>query len=180
MLIDPALSLGLALPLAALLGASAIHKARDLGRFAATIDAYQMLPQGSGRFVAPILSATKGAAAVGLVLTPARQEAGLFAAALFVAYGAAMAFNLALGRRNIDCGCSFGVGDHRISTGLVFRNAVLAAASLVAAVPMAARPLGLFDLLSVAVAALAAAALYSGFEAVSVNAARAARGAHLS
>lgn len=180
MLIDPALSLSLALPVAALLGASAFHKGRDFEQFAATVNAYHLLPRGAGRIAAPILAAAEGAAAIGLLAAPSRQEAGLFAAALFIAYGSAMAFNLALGRRELDCGCGFGRDDQRISWGLVIRNAALALASLAVAAPATARPLGLFDFLSVALVGVAAAALYAGFEAVNLNAARAARGARLS
>ena len=180
MLIDPALSLGLALPLAALLGVSAMVKARDLRRFAAAVEAYQLLPRGAGGIAATLIAAAEIAVALGLLAPATRLAAGLAAALLFAAYGAAMAFNLALGRGDIDCGCRFGGGESRLSRGLVLRNAVLALASLVAAAPAAARPLGVFDGAAIALAALAAAALYAGFEAVNANAAAAARGARAS
>lgn len=180
MLIDPAVSLGLALPLAALLAASALHQARDVRRFAAAIEAYQLLPRGIAPVAAPLLIAGESAAAIGLLTVSLRQEAGLIAAALFVAYGAAIAFNLALGRREIDCGCHFGRGDSRISSAQIARNALLALASLAAAAPISARALGLFDFLIIALAALASAALYAAFEAVAANAAVAARGARAS
>jgi hypothetical protein len=180
MLIDPALSLGAALPLAALLAAAAWHKARDLSRFAAAFDAYQLMPNGAGRVAAPLLIAVEASAALGLLAPASRFEAGIAAAVLFTAYGAAIAFNLALGRRDIDCGCRFGIGASKISSSLVLRNAGLAAASLVAAMPAAARPLGAFDFVSIALAAAAAAALYAGFDAVNSNASLAARGARAS
>lgn len=179
MLIDPAISTGLALPLAALLAASALHQARDLRRFAAAIDGYQLLPRGAGAVAAPAFIAAEGAAALGL-LTALRQEAGLVAAALFVAYGAAIGFNLALGRRTIDCGCGFGGRGTGISSALVVRNGALAVASLAAAAPMSARPLGAFDVMTIGLAAIAAAALYAGIETVNANTALAARGARAS
>ncbi|HBS35398.1 MAG TPA: methylamine utilization protein MauE [Parvularcula sp.] len=177
MLIDPAISLAAALPLAALLAAAAWHKARDFRRFAAAIDAYQLLPKGAGKVAAPSLIAAETGAALFLLSPASRFEAGIAAAALFAAYGAAIAFNLALGRRDIDCGCQFGKGASRISGGLIVRNAVLTAAGLIAAAPAAARPLGVFDLVAIGLAAAAAAALYAGFETVNANASLAARGA---
>ncbi len=179
MLIDPAVVFGLALPVAALLMASALHQARGLARFASAIDAYRLLPPGAGRAAAPFLIAAETGAAIGLFVSPFRVEAALTAAALFAVYGAAIAVNLARGRRDIDCGCTFGGGDAPISAGLVLRNAALALASFAAAAPPAARLLGWIDLVSIAAAALAAAALYAGFEAVNANAAKASRGVRL-
>jgi hypothetical protein len=180
MLIDPALSLGAALPLAALLAAAAWHKARDLRRFAATFDAYQLLPSGAGTVAAPLLIAAEAGAALGLFRPTMRFEAGIAAAVLFMAYGAAIAFNLALGRRYIDCGCRFGKAAGGISGGMIVRNAALAAAAPIAAAPGAARPLSAFDFVSIGLAAAAAAVLYAGFEAINANTSLAARGARAS
>ncbi len=175
MLFDPALSFAVALPLAGLLAASALHHARDFKRFASTIDAYRLLPEGAGLFLAPALIGVEVAAAAGLIVPALRFEAGIAAAALFSAYGAAIAFNLALGRRDIDCGCVFGRPGEGITSGLIVRSAVLALAALAAAAPVAARALGFLDFVSIAVFAAAAAALYAGFEAVFAVAAQARR-----
>ncbi len=175
MQIDPALSLALALPLAGLLAASAVHHARDVRRFASTIDAYRLLPDGAGSFLAPALLGLEAVIAAGLLVPALRFETGLGAAMLFSAYGAAIAFNLALGRRNIDCGCVFGRRGEGISPGLVIRSAVLTAAALAAAIPAASRAFGFLDVVSIAVFAAAAAALYAGFETVFAVAARAQR-----
>ncbi|MFN3958779.1 MAG: MauE/DoxX family redox-associated membrane protein [Parvularculaceae bacterium] len=173
MLIDPALSLAAALPLTGLLAASAAHQARDLRRFAAAVEAYKLLPPGAGVVAAPILIIAQAAAAAGLLAPSCRFEAGLLAAALFTAYGAAIAFNLALGRRDIECGCVFGRAGEGLSAGQVWRNAALVSFALVAAAPTASRALGPFDFVSVGLFAAAAAALYAGFEAILGNAARA-------
>lgn len=173
MLIDPALSFAAALPIAGLLASSAAHQARDLRRFAAAVDAYKLLPPGSGVIAAPILIIAEAAAAAGLLTPSYRFEAGLLAATIFAAYGAAITFNLALGRRDIDCGCVFGRAGEGLSAGQVWRNAALVVWSLVAAAPTASRALGAFDFVSVGLFALAAAALYAGFEAILGNAARA-------
>lgn len=173
MMIDPALSLAFALPLAALLASSAVYHARGLGRFAATIDAYRLLPPRAGSFVAPALLSLEAAIAAGLLAPAFRFEAGLAAALLFSAYGSAIAFNLALGRRDIDCGCAFGRRGEGISSGQVVRSAVLAASALLAAAPLASRTLGFADFLSIAAFIVAVAALYAGFDAVFANAVRA-------
>ncbi len=175
MQIEPALSFALALPLAGLLAASAGHHARDFRRFAATIDAYRLLPERAGSFLAPALIGLEAVIAAGLLAPASRFEAGLAAAALFSAYGAAIAFNLALGRRNIDCGCVFGRRGEGISPSHVIRSAVLALAALTAAAPVAPRALNFLDVVSIAVFAAAAAALYAGFETVFAVATRARR-----
>jgi hypothetical protein len=175
MQIDPALSLAIGLPLAGLLAASAVHHARDARRFAAAVDAYRLLPEGAGSFLAPALIGVEAVIAAAFLVPASRFEAALAAAALFSAYGAAIAFNLALGRRNIDCGCAFGSRGEGISPSLVIRSAVLALAALTAAAPVAPRALGFLDIVSIAVFAAAAAALYAGFETVFAVAARARR-----
>lgn len=173
MLIDPALSLAAALPLAVLLAASAAHQARDPRRFAATIDAYRLLPAGAGALAAPLLIVAEAAAGAGLLAPSLRFEAGLLAALLFAAYGGAIAFNLALGRRDIDCGCVFASAGEGLSLAQVWRNGVLVIAALIAAAPSGARALGLIDALSIVFFVVAAAALYAGFEVVFANGARA-------
>lgn len=174
--IDPAISFALALAMSLLLAASAFHKARDLRRFAGTIDAYDLLPRGFGGLAGPMIAALEATAAVGLLITPLRQGAGLAAAALFASYGAAIAINLKRGRRGIDCGCSFGAARNVISEGLIVRNAVLTFAGLAVALPAGARALGVFDFVSAALFALGAASLYVALEMAFANAATAEAG----
>lgn len=173
MLIDPALSLAAALPLSVLLAASAAHQALDLKRFAATIDSYRLLPAGAGAVAAPLLIVAEAASAAGLLTPVLRFEAGFLAAFLFTAYGGAIAFNLALGRREIDCGCVFASAGEGLSPAQVWRNCVLVFAALVAAAPTGERALGFIDAASILFFAIAAAALYGGFEVVLANGARA-------
>lgn len=175
-LIDPAVSLALSLSLALLFAASALHKARDLRKLAGIIEAYQILPRGAALIAAPAVAAAEAAIAFGLLLAPLRHGAALAAAALLAGYGAAIAISLSRGRRDIDCGCSFGGGGAKISEGLVIRNAVLASGALVAAAPAGGRALGAFDVTSAALFALAAATLYAALEIAFANTARASAG----
>ena len=172
MLIDPAISLALAVTLAALFAASAAHKLTDFQRAVAIVSAYRVAPSA----LAPIISATVVAielvVAVGL-LTPAfRDIAAIGAAGLLLVYATAIGVNLARGRRDIDCGCSFGASGERLTPVLIFRNFGLAIFAMMIAAPVGARSLGLFDIVSVAIFVLSAAALYLAFEGLRANAAR--------
>ncbi len=114
--------------LAALLAAAGIGKLRDRRRFDGTVLDYRLLPPRLALRLAAPLPWVELALGVGL-LAGVRQ-AGQAAALLFGIYGAAMAVNLARGRRLIDCGC--GDEPQRLNGWLVLRNALLAAAALLA------------------------------------------------
>jgi len=103
-----------------------------------------------------------GGAAAGALLVPGARAAGLLSAAtLLVVYGAAVAINLARGRRHIDCGCAGPAGRRPISGALVARNAALAALALAGLVPVHPRALLWVDGLTVAGATAALAAFYA-------------------
>jgi len=172
MLIDPAISAALGVSLAALFALSAAHKARGFAEFSGVLRNYKIAPEGLIAALSALVIAAEAAIAAGLMIAPARAFAGVAAAALLVAYGAAIALNLARGRRDIDCGCNFGGSAERLSPALVFRNAVLATGALAAAAPVGARALGAFDYASIALFVLAAAALYGVFESLRANHAR--------
>lgn len=171
MLMDPAISAALALSLAALFAATAAHKAVDFGRFINVVRAYGVMPA----FLAPLASlmviALEFAIAAGLVAPPFRAVAGSSAAALLLAYGVLIGFNIARNRRDIDCGCSFGGSGERLTPVLIFRNLGLAILALVTAAPVGARSLELLDAASITLFVLSSAALYVAFEGLRANAA---------
>jgi hypothetical protein len=169
MTIDPALSLAFALATAALFAAAATHKLLDLSAAATSIRAYRIAPSGLAPAVAPVIAAVEGAIAIGLLFPASRAGSGLAAAFMLALYAGAMLFNLRRGRRDLDCGCSFGAGGNRISEALVARNAALAIIALVAAMAPGARALTALDIGSAIGFALAAAALYLAFEAIVRN-----------
>ncbi len=172
MLIDPAISLALAVTLAALFAASAAHKLTDFQRAVAIVRAYRVAPDVLAPFILATVVAIELVVAVGLLAPAFRAIAAIGAAGLLLAYATAIGVNLARGRRDIDCGCSFGASGERLTPVLIFRNFGLATFALSAAAPVGARSLGLFDIVSAIVFAFSAAALYLAFEGLRANAAR--------
>jgi hypothetical protein len=148
--LDPVLGHALRASLALLFAAAAWHKLRARHRFRATLADYALLPE---RALAP---AASGLAALevllaGALLAPASARAAALAAAgLLCVYGAAIAINLARGRRFVACGCLGPAAEQPLSGALVARNAALAGAALLAALPGTARELGWLDALTVA------------------------------
>jgi hypothetical protein len=169
MLMDPAISLALSLPLAALLLAGAAHKALEFGAFVRAVRDYRLAPNAAAPLIATAAVTAEIAASAGLVWPTTRAMAGFLAAGLFLAYGAAIAINLARGRKEIDCGCSFGRGGKGLSALLLWRNGALALAAAAATLPSSSRAVGLFDLLSIAFFGATLAALYLAGEAMRVN-----------
>lgn len=139
--VDPAVSLALRASIALMLAAAAYHKATDLTRFRSSLAAYRLLPDRALATIAPFVVVLETALAIGL-LTPGMQPlAAATAAGLLTVYTAAIAINLARGRRNLDCGCGAPNTRQPISPGLIARNAILIAAAVAAGAPSAARGL---------------------------------------
>jgi hypothetical protein len=158
MSLDPVLDLTIRAGLALLFASTALTKLRDLGGFTAAVAGYRLLPERLARGAALGFVAAELALAAGLLVPALRAPASLGAAGLLVVYAAAIAWNLARGRRDIDCGCGGPFGKQTLSEGLVLRNLALAAAALASTLPVAERALGWLDLWTV-LAALACGAL---------------------
>lgn len=159
-MIDPVWSLALRAGLALLLAGAALAKLRDLRAFAAALAGYRLLPAALAGPAAVAFAAAELALALALWLPVLRAPAALGAALLLSLYGVAIALNLARGRRDIDCGCGGPLGRQTLSEALVLRNALLAAAAVVAALPAAPRALAWLDLWTLAAALASLAALY--------------------
>ena len=128
MTLDPALALTVSLVLAAIFGAAAVTKLRALDAFGGVVENYRLLPRGLVRPVALALPPVELAAALGLLVPATRPVAAAVVISLLLVFAAAMAVNLARGRRDIDCGCFVGLLRQRIGWALVARNLLLAAA----------------------------------------------------
>src|SRR5439155_1227195 len=114
---DPVIDVTLRTALALLFSVAAGHQLQDLGRFRATLVEYRLLPAGLVPLAAALVVAVEVAAA-GALLVPGARAAGLVSAAtLLVVYGAAVAINLARGRRDIDCGCAGPAGGLMVGKG---------------------------------------------------------------
>jgi hypothetical protein len=170
--LDPILRATLRLALAWLLLAAALHKLRDPGRFRVALGAYALLPERALGGVAASLAACELLLALGLLLPGAGPLPALGAAGLLGLYAGAMGLGLVRGLHGIDCGCGGPAGPQPISAALVARNALLVAASAVAALPAAPRPLVWIDAITVAGGVAALALLHASAEVAIAAAAR--------
>ena len=142
---DPVLVWVLRLTLALLFAAAALHKLRAPVEFAATLDAYALLPASVVRPIAAGLGWIEAGVAA-LLLVPGLGTLPVAGgAALLLVYSGAIAINLARGRTDIDCGClgpalSPAQREPSLSAWLLGRNALLLSACALLTVPEAARP----------------------------------------
>lgn len=128
-----AASLGYAVrvAIAIILVSAGAAKLRDWPRWRDIVADYRILPERAVLGVAaalPPLEIVLGT----LLLVQMGSIPGLAAAALFLAFAAAIAINLRRGRTTIDCGCSFARQGQLIRPSMVMRNLVIAAALLAA------------------------------------------------
>jgi hypothetical protein len=162
--LDPALGALARLVLAAVLLAAARHKLADRARFRAALAGYGLLPARGVRPAAAILPIAELALALALLAPRLGAAPPLAVAALLALYGAAIAVNLARGRRALDCGC--GARPRPLGWGLVARNAALVALALAAALPAQARALGWLDAWTIAAGAATLALLHAAADAL--------------
>jgi len=160
-MIDPVVEISIRLGLALLFATAALHKARGLPRFAGTVRGYRLLPSWMVPAVTWILPLAEAAVAVGFVYTPAREAAVLAAVPLLVLYTFAIAANLVLGRRDIDCGCFASSVRVPLSGWLLGRNAGLIAVACVLLMPTRPRALLWVDVLTVVAALLTSSVLWA-------------------
>ena len=166
---DPLVAALLRSALALLFLVAASHKARDLGGFRATLADYHLLPEGASAFAAPLVAASEIAVAAALALPGLRLPAPLSAAGLLAVYTAAIAINLARGRRHIDCGCAGPIRRQPLSGWLIARNVALMAAALVCLLPPRPRPLVWIDALTLLGGVTGLAALYAAVDRLIAN-----------
>jgi hypothetical protein len=152
------------LVLAAVFAMAAFAKVRSLDEFVGVVHNYRVLPEFLVRPVAYALPPLEAAIALALLLEPTRTAGAVGAAALLVVFALAMAFNLARGRVEIDCGCFAATLKQRISWALVSRNVALItlAALAIPAMPVA-RVLTWLDAVTIVAASSSAVLLYVAF-----------------
>ncbi|WP_231639158.1 MauE/DoxX family redox-associated membrane protein [Sphingomonas profundi] len=126
---------------ACLFAAAAIGKLRRRDDFAAAVAAYRLLPDVLVAPVAAALPPVEIAIALGLVA--GLPLACAAAAGLLALFAAAMAANLARGRRHIDCGCDPAAAPRPIGWRLVARNLTLGLLLAGGLAPLPALPLPL-------------------------------------
>ena len=170
--VDPVVAWTLRIFLAAVFARALYGKLSAPGDFAEAIRGYQILPDRAwlARAVGAALLALEIAIVVGLLLPASGNEAAAGAAGLLVLYSAAIALNLARGRRDIDCGCAGPGRSALLHEWLLARNGLYLALAWVAALPapagVAARELIWLDVSTVALAVVSLATLALAFEAL--------------
>jgi hypothetical protein len=143
--VDPAIHWILRAGLAALLATAAFHKAARPGVFLQTLRDYQVLPHAWVPAAVPMIVALEASVAVTLLWPALAQTAAIACGVLLGVYSAAIATNLARGRRFIDCGCLGKGARQPLSGWLLARNGALIFASALAALPMSHRSLTWVD-----------------------------------
>jgi hypothetical protein len=152
MSIDLVIAWALRVGLALLFVGAAWHKLSDRARFEAAIRAYALLPTRASAPASWLLPAFEGAIALALLVPAWQRPATAAAAALLSLYTAAIAINLARGRRRIDCGCFSSRSATPISGTLVARNGALIGATCLLLLPVRMRPLVWVDALTLTTA----------------------------
>lgn len=159
LLINPVLGLTCRLLVVLVFGSTAVSKVRDVSGFSDVLENYRIFPLWSVPFVGLLAIASESFIALAIWWPSLRPMVGLFGVALLAAYTFAIALNLWRGRRDIDCGCSFGRTGEPLSWALPVRNALLAVTCTMAALPQSGEISGL----GWAVALLAATAFGVGY-----------------
>jgi hypothetical protein len=123
--------------LALLLLASAVHKAIRWPHTRRVVRDFARVPAAASSITA-LAAALSEALAGALLFAPAYRPAGaLLAALLWAAYLALIVRAIVQGRRDVDCGCSFGRAHGALGAFQGARNAVLVFLALLVAVSAA-------------------------------------------
>ncbi|HLJ39350.1 MAG TPA: MauE/DoxX family redox-associated membrane protein [Steroidobacteraceae bacterium] len=174
-MLDPAIGLTVVGCFALLFASAALHKLRDVAHFTAVVRAYRLLPEGGAYAVARAVPALELAVAVALLSAMTRAAAALAGMALLLAYGGAIAVNLARGRRDLACGCGGAQDTRPIAPWMVVRNLLLGLLLATALASWRPRMLLMTDALTVAAGIAVAALLYASLDRLlGILAARAA------
>jgi hypothetical protein len=112
--------------------AAGLAKLVSWREFIEVVRNYEILPAGVSGLVGWLLPPAEIIVATGMLVGLLMPWSAFAAMLLFLLFGSAMAINLLRGRRDISCGCFGPQRDHRLTWGLVIRNAMLAG---LAAVP---------------------------------------------
>ena len=166
---DPVVGASALLFVSAVVGGAALHKLRDRVTFRETVRDYRLLPDALAATGALLIVVTEISAVCLMLVPPTRSVGALLAGALLVLYAGAIAINLARGRTEIDCGCSWGAGGQGISAWLLLRNAVLLPFAFLAGSSWAGRPFGPADGLVALAAGLGLLMLYHAADRLIAN-----------
>jgi hypothetical protein len=164
--------------LSLLLAAAALHKVQNPARARRAVAELTGLGASRALIALSAAGAVEVVAAAGLVAGVYRSHAALLAACLWAIYGVSIVAALLRGRRDLDCGCSFGATHRPLGGYHLARNALLVTIAL--GVALVARSRNMADLAmsidmpigdsvrfaTATLAAFALLALYAAFDHV--------------
>lgn len=160
MIIDPAIAILVVACTVLLFAVAALHKLRDLRRFAEIFAAYGLLPLPLARLVSRAVPLLEAAVAVGLLFDGSRMAAAFVGIVLLLAYAGAIAVNLLRGRRDLACGCG-GPDDRRPIAGwMLWRNIGIAVLLAAVMLPWSPRSLVVTDAVTIGFGTATCALVY--------------------
>lgn len=116
--------------LALLLLASGLHKLMGRRRTETVIGTFAGVPRAAAPLAAVAAAAAETAAGAMLWVPSYRAAGGLLAVIIWGLYLALMLRAIAQGRRDVDCGCTFGSNQHPLGAYQVVRNVLLIGSAL--------------------------------------------------
>lgn len=162
--------------MASLFAVAVAHKLTSVATFEGVVRNYGLLPAAMAPFASRLIIVLEATVVLGLVSGLWLPGAAGLAIALLTIYGAGMAINLSLGRRDIDCGCFGPAGNagsrHALSGWLLLRNLLLIAVTVFLFIPVTARDLTALDLATIVAATVAGLVIYSAADQLIANAPR--------
>lgn len=161
---DPGLGTLIVTGIALLLGQAALHKWRSPVRFAATFEAYRMLPRRASRPAGYAVPLIETLLAVALLVPVTRTAAAVGGVSLLLAYAVAIGLNLARHRLDLDCGCTGPANRQQIAAWMVWRNLMLALVLASTLLPWAARPLTSTDAVTIIGGLCAVTLIYAALD----------------
>jgi hypothetical protein len=172
-MLDPVIVYAISFGLGLIFLVGAFHKLNNNDQFRITLIEYQLLPEALvvplSRII-PVIEVLLGAS---WLLTFDQQPVTAVASSILLAiYALAVGINVYRGRVYFDCGCGFGGKNNKeqfLSGGLVFRNIILAAVSLLILLPAGSRVLGFGDYVTLAATLLALSLLFTATNQLLVN-----------
>ena len=126
---DPGVILTLVVLLVGIFAAALSHKLSDLRGFRRTLVNYRLLPGWTPdrvySLMVALLLVSEGLVCLMLLFSATRTEGALLAMGLLALYSVGIGINLLRGRRDMDCGCTWGSEKSSLSGWLLLRNGSL-------------------------------------------------------
>jgi hypothetical protein len=152
--------------LALILLASGLHKVIRRNRAQAVVREFAGVPRVLAPFAVSAVAAAELLAALLLLIPAYRAVGGVLAALIWAAYLGLILRAIAQGRRDVDCGCTFGIAHRPLGAYQVTRNAALVSMGALVGVGALMGVGAAVSMGSEILPALALAALYGALEQV--------------